>query len=151
MREQMIRRIPVVLLMTAIVVGAHIGCSKDTPTRQPVNVAQTLKMPNGNTECGSAVTVAAGKRLVVTHVSAVAYMANGNRLVEVFLTSTSGAQRLVIVPGVWEGVDLKNNTFSAVGQHVHVYFDSSIVPCAHVVNPSTEVVDVAVSGYLEDI
>lgn len=123
--------------------------------RQIFNKTVTVDMGNGAGNCNhlDPVTVPAGKRLVIEYLSANGVFISPAALVSISLRIPNGNLIAVVPAGKTSTAqsgagDILNS--AAAGQYVHVYSDTSLWACALVSSPSTQDLEVNVSGYLVD-
>lgn len=118
--------------------------------RQIYRKTVTVKFGNSAGDCNftDLVTVPAGKRLVIEYLSATSSFEIPIRLIAVSLRVPSG-KLVAVAPATANDFD-NLYSYSAAGQYVHAYTDTSLWACANVNGASTQDLEVNVTGYLVD-
>ena len=117
---------------------------------QILQVQQALTFGNAAGACsnGAVVTVPVGKRFVITHFSAFAFLTAGTPLV--LVGARTGASDFFVVVPTGYAIQGVGGTFSAAGQAMQVHTDTDFDVCVQTTGPINGLARIAVTGYYVD-
>ena len=126
------------------------GIGLNEATREIAQFVINVPFSGGAGDCNftNLITVPIGKRLVITNVSAQAFLPSPAMLTNAALVNPQSTQFFVIVPVLQTFAVPGSNLIGAVaGQAMHIYSDTDLRACLASTSPSSNSGTVIVSGY----
>ena len=124
------------------------GIGLNEATREIAQFVINVPFSGGAGDCNftNLITVPIGKRLVITNVSAQAFLPSPAMLTNAALVNPQSTQFFVIVP-VLQLLLCSNLIGAVAGQAMHIYSDTDLRACLASTSPSSNSGTVIVSGY----